>query len=71
MLFIEGMLKKWRDYLRGPFVIGSRFQSIILGVLFGKRVFSIPYNCKTEKYLAALQFTAAQVYVKAFLGIVF
>lgn len=50
---VEEML---RLFAGASFVIGSRFHSIILGILFGKPVFPISYNCKTENYLADLQF---------------
>lgn len=50
---IEEML---RLFAGASFIIGSRFHSIILGILYGKPVFPISYNCKTENYLADLQF---------------
>lgn len=39
------------------FVIGSRFHSTILGISFGKPVFPVSYNCKTEHYLQDLGFS--------------
>ena len=50
---IEEML---RLFAGATFIIGSRFHSIILGILYGKPVFPISYNCKTENYLVDLQF---------------
>lgn len=38
------------------YVVGSRFHSMILGISFGKPVFPIAYNCKTEHYLQDLGF---------------
>lgn len=43
-------------FASASFVIASRFHSLILGVLFGKPVFPIAYNCKTENYLYDLEF---------------
>lgn len=43
------------------FVIASRFHSFILGILFGKPVFPIAYNCKTENYLYDLDFCGKYV----------
>lgn len=45
-----------RLFAGASFIIGSRFHSIILGILYGKPVFPISYNCKTENYLVDLQF---------------
>lgn len=45
-----------RIFAGASFVIGSRFHSVILGILYGKPVFPVSYNCKTENYLADLQF---------------
>lgn len=39
------------------YVIASRFHSMILGVSFGKPVYPIAYNCKTEHYLQDLNFS--------------
>ena len=39
------------------YVIGSRFHSMILGISFGKPVYPIAYNCKTEHYLQDLNFS--------------
>ena len=38
------------------YIIGSRFHSVILGMSFGKPVFPIIYNCKTQHYLSDLYF---------------
>ena len=38
------------------FVVASRFHSMILGISFGKPIFPISYNCKTENYLNDLNF---------------
>lgn len=37
-------------------MIGSRFHSVILGILYGKPIFPVSYNCKIENYLADLRF---------------
>lgn len=39
------------------YVIGSRFHSTILAISFGKPVFPVAYNCKTEHYLQDLGFS--------------
>lgn len=43
-------------FAAATYVIGSRFHSIILAISFGKPVFPIIYNCKTEHYLSDLNF---------------
>lgn len=45
-----------RIFAGASYVIGSRFHSVILGILYGKPVFPVSYNCKIENYLADLQF---------------
>lgn len=48
-------------FANSSFVIASRFHSFILAVLFGKPVFPIAYNCKTENYLYDLNFSGRYV----------
>ena len=48
-------------FANSSFVIASRFHSFILGILFGKPVFPIAYNCKTENYLYDLNFSGRYV----------
>lgn len=43
-------------FSKASFVIASRFHSMILGVSFGKPIFPISYNCKTQNYLDDLCF---------------
>lgn len=39
------------------FVISTRFHSMILAAVFGKKMFPISYNCKIENYLLDLKFS--------------
>lgn len=41
---------------QSDFVIGTRFHSIILGILYGKPTFPIAYSCKIVNYLLDLNF---------------
>ncbi len=43
-------------FSNASFVIASRFHSMILGISFGKPVFPISYNCKTQNYLNDMGF---------------
>lgn len=69
-LCYEGDIQEILDaFAQAAYVVGSRFHSVILAISFGKPVYPIAYNCKTEHYLQDLKFGGKYADLKNMTGV--